>query len=182
MTTQYKIQRPRRAVAWFVVMSSFVVIAAVPVKQQVPPSTNPTERVIYPGEDQTPEQQMTDQLECYNWATQQTSWDPHQGYAELQAKHGAANQQADAAQGEAIRGAARGAAAGAVIGAIAGDAGQGAAIGAASGGMAGGMRSRRTRKAAESSIEQDTAAFQEKVQAWDRNYVACMQARKYVVN
>jgi len=163
-------------------MIAFAVIAAVPAQQQVPPSTNPTERVIYPAEGQAPEQQMSDQLECYNWSTQQTSWDPHVAYGSLDAKHGAALAQVQAAQGGAVRGAAGGALAGLAVGAIAGDAGEGAAIGAVVGGLTGGMRSRRQKRAAEASFEQDVNAFQEQLQKWDRNYVACMQARKYVVN
>ncbi len=49
-----------------------------PAEQSIPPSTNPTKRVIYPEEGQTGEQQLSDQLECYRWSTQRTGWDPHQ--------------------------------------------------------------------------------------------------------
>ncbi len=35
--------------------------------QTLPPSTNPTNRVIYPSEGQDEQQQMADQLECYRW-------------------------------------------------------------------------------------------------------------------
>ena len=148
----------------------------------IPPSTNPTERVIYPAEGQTQEQQLTDQLECYRWSTTQTGWDPHQAEAVLRQQHGEAMAQMEASQGGAVGGAARGAIAGLAIGAIAGDAGKGAAIGAAAGGLTGGRRSRRQAQAAQSSFEQDLKAFQDRLAVWDRNYVACMQARKYVVN
>lgn len=150
--------------------------------QGLPPSTNPAQRVIYPGEGQSQEQQMKDQLECYNWATTQSQWDPYKAYAVLEEKGYVAQQQANAATGGAVRGAAGGALMGLAIGAIAGDAGQGAAIGAVAGGMTGGMRSRRQRMAAQSQMEQAIQQFQQQFQVWDRNYVACMQGRKYTVN
>jgi hypothetical protein len=153
-----------------------------PADQMIPPSTNPTERVIYPAESQTQEQQLTDQLECYRWSTQQTGWDPHQAEAALREEHSEAVAQMEASRGGAIRGAAGGALMGVAIGAIAGDASEGAAIGAVAGGMAGGMRSRRQRQATQSQFDKDVEAFTAKLEVWDRNYVACMQARKYVVN
>ncbi len=39
--------------------------------QTLPPSTNPAQRFIYPSEGQDEQLQMTDQLACYRWATQQ---------------------------------------------------------------------------------------------------------------
>ena len=148
--------------------------------QTVPPSTNPAQRVVYASEGQTAEQQMSDQLACYNHATAQTNWDPHQAYAVLESEHGAALQQHQQAQGGAVRGAA--ALVGLAIGAIAGDAGKGAAIGAVSGGAAGGIRARRQRRAAEGSFEQAAEAFKSQFQLWDRHWVACMQGRKYGVS
>ena len=85
--------------------------AAAPPAQQkpLPPSTNPAQRVVYAGEGQTNEQQIADQLACYNYSTEQTNWDPHQAYAVLEQKHGAAMKQAQQTQGGAVRGAAGGA-------------------------------------------------------------------------
>ena len=151
-------------------------------RQTVPPSTNPTDRVIYPSEGQTQEQQMSDQLACYNWSIEQTQWDPYVNYKALQEKGYAAQAQADAAAGGAVGGAARGALMGVVIGAIAGDAGKGAAIGAAAGGLAGGMRSRRARRGAQVQAERAINQFKEELGKWDRFYVACMQGHDYTVN
>ncbi len=155
---------------------------AAPQQNQLPPSTNPAQRVIYAGEGQTQEQQMSDQLACYNYATEQTSWNPHEAYAVLEKEHGAALKQYQESQGGAVRGAAGGALVGLAIGAIAGDAGQGAAIGAVSGGAAGGIRARRARRAAAGGFEQAAEEFKGQFQLWDRNWVACMQGRKYGVN
>ena len=151
-------------------------------QRTVPPNTNPSDRVIYPSEEQTQEQQMSDQLACYNWSTEQTQWDPHVNYKALQQKGYAAQQQADAAAGGAVGGAARGALMGVVIGAIAGNAGKGAAIGAAAGGLAGGMRSGRARRGAQAQAERAINQFKEGLSKWDRFYVACMQGRDYTVN
>ena len=164
------------------VLVSLDALMAQAQQQTLPPSTNPTKRVIYPSEGQDEQQQMTDQLECYRWASQQTSWDPYQAYDQLVEKGYAAKQSAQDAQGGLIRGAAGGALIGLTIGAIAGDAGKGAAIGAASGGLAGGMRSRRQVSQAQSQQQAAVDAFNRQLETWDRNYVACMQARKYVVN
>ena len=154
--------------------------AAKPSK--IPPSTNPTQKVLYPNAEQTEEQQMADQLECYRWATEQSGWDPYEAYDVLVEKGYAAEQTAAEAEGGVIGGAARGAAAGVIIGAIAGDAGKGAAIGAAAGGLAGGRRSRRAKSEADSQAQAAVDEFNRGLEKWDRNYAACMGAKDYVVN
>ncbi len=151
-------------------------------QQTLPPNTNPAQRVIYPSEGQDEQTQMNDQLECYRWSTQQTSWDPYVAYNQLVEQGYAAQQTAQQAQGGLIRGAAGGAVVGLAIGAIAGDAGKGAAIGAAAGGLAGGRRSRRAQAQAEAQRDAAIEAFDKQMTVWDRNYVACMQGRKYTVN
>ncbi len=182
------VRRLGAATAILVALGSMATADAVsaqqppPVDQAVPPSTNPTERVIYPEDGQTGEQQLSDQLECYRWSTQQTGWDPHQAEAALRSKHSRATAQMEGSRGGAIGGAARGALAGLAIGAIAGDAGKGAAIGATAGGLTGGMRSQRQRQQTQAQFDRDLKAFQDQLAVWDRNYAACMQARKYVVN
>ena len=150
--------------------------------QTLPPSTNPSNRVIYPSEGQDEQQQMSDQLECYRWSTDQTHWDPFVAYDTLVEQGYAAQQTAEEAQGGLVRGAAGGALVGLAIGAIAGDAGKGAAIGAVAGGVVGGSRSRRAQQKAQADAEAASEAFNRQLQTWDRNYVACMQGRDYVVN
>ena len=148
----------------------------------VPANTNPTGRMIYPSQGQTTEKQLVDQLECYNWAIQQSGVDPAAAQDQAIQQYEQAQQQAGAAQGGAVGGAARGALAGVAIGAIAGDAGKGAAIGAAAGGMAGGMRSRQQRSQADAQAEQAKQMYAEAMGSWDRAYVACVQGRGYTVN
>jgi hypothetical protein len=148
---------------------------------QVPPGTNPANHVIYPAKGQDSEQQMKDQLESYNWATQQTAWDPYKAHDVLVQQGYAAAQSAEQTQGGALRGAARGALAGVAIGAIAGDAGKGAAIGATAGGLTGGMRSRRQRQAAQSAADRAIQEFNTRFENWDKYYVASMEGRGYTV-
>jgi len=158
------------------------VILPASAQTTVPPSTNPSNRVIYPSEGQDEQQQMTDQLACYRWAGEQTQWDPYVAYDHLVEQGYAAQQTAEQAQGGLIRGAAGGALVGLAIGAIAGDAGKGAAIGATAGGLAGGRRSRRAQAEAQAQADAAIEAFDKEMKVWDRNYVACMQGRNYGVN
>ncbi len=150
--------------------------------RQLPPGTNPFQRMVYPAGDQDVSQQQTDQLQCYWWSSDQMQgWDPYAAHAELQKQGYVAADQADQAQGGGIRGAAGGALGGLAIGAIAGDAGTGAAIGAVAGGLIGGSRSRRSRQSAQSQADQAVQAFQTEAERWDRAWVGCMQARDYSI-
>ncbi len=156
--------------------------AAAKEPSKVPPSTNPANKVIYPSKGQDAEQQMKDQLDSYNWATEQTKWDPYEAYDVLVQKGYAAAQTAEEAQGGLVGGAARGALAGLAIGAIAGDAGKGAAIGATAGGLAGGARSRRKMDSAQSQADQAIQEYQSALDVWVRNWTASMEGRGYSVS
>jgi hypothetical protein len=148
----------------------------------LPPSTNPTNRAIFPSQGQSQSQQLQDQLECYRWATRQTGWDPYEAYDELVEKGYAAELTKEQAQGGLVKGAAGGAAVGALIGAIAGDTGKGAAIGAIAGGLTRGARSRRQRSSADQVMKRALEAYQRDLEVWDRNYSACMEGHGYTVN
>ena len=156
--------------------------AASPATAQdtLPASTNPAERVVYRG-DRSVEDQQSAQLMCYQWSSEQTSWDPEAAYAQLEQDHGEALQQYNSTRGAAVGGAARGAIAGLAIGAIAGDAGTGAAIGAAAGGIGAGARARRARAGAEASFEEAANEFMSNFRSWDRHWVACMIGNGYGV-
>jgi len=168
------------------VLAALVLVAVLVVPllaQGGPPSrsSNPGNHVIFPAKGQTPEQQKQDESDAYDWATQQTGWDPYQARDQVAAQDSAAEQTADSAKGGAVGGAARGALLGVAIGAIAGDAGKGAGIGAAAGGLTGGIRSHRTRSAAQNSIKGADADYQSKFARWDKNFVAAMEGKGYTV-
>jgi len=119
---------------------------------------------VYPAKGQSKEQQDRDRYECYEWAKQQTGFDPSappQGGAPRRG-------------GEVVGGAARGAAVGAIGGAIGGNAGKGAAIGAGVGAGAGAIRRHQNAKAQ----QQQYAANRN---GYDRAFGACMSGRGYSV-
>jgi hypothetical protein len=166
-----------------IIAGSVVLAAVAAVAQAGPPSlsTNPGNLAIFPAKGQTPEQQKADEAAAYDWATQQTRWDPYQAKALLDQQGQAAAQSAAGARGGAVKGAAGGALMGVAIGAIAGDAGKGAAIGATSLGLTGGVRSRRATKAANGVSADAVAAYQQQFALWSRNFMAAMEAKGYTV-
>lgn len=108
-----------------------------------------------PKQGQTVEQFNRDQVECQEWAKQQSGYDP-------------GTETAKGAGIGAVIGALGGAAAGAAIGAATGSAGRGAAIGAATGGIGG-------------AAVGGGYAYTKNKEGYDRAYSACMTARGYVV-
>ena len=143
-------------------------------------STAMAELVIFPANGQSNEQLAQDKNACYDWAKNNSNYDPNNPPVIQQ--QGAPQQ--DAA-GNALRGAAGGAAAGAIIGAIAGDAGKGAAIGAATVGGARGIGARRSNRAAQQQAQQQTqqqAGQIAQLQAgYDKSYAACLEGKGYSV-
>jgi outer membrane protein with glycine zipper len=131
---------------------------------------------VFPSNGQDQKQQEADETACFNWAKQQTGYDPINPTKVVAA-------QADTSlDGSAVIGAAGGAAAGAAIGAIAGDAGQGAAIGA----VVGGLRGRRARKIGNQQEQQQNnqaAAAQNKANAdgYNKAFSACMEGKGYTI-
>ncbi|MFM7042878.1 MAG: hypothetical protein ACKO35_11950 [Planctomycetaceae bacterium] len=168
------------AVVTVAVVTGAVVVTTV---QAGPPalSTNPGNLAIFPAKGQTPEQQRADESAAYDWATQQTRWDPYQAKAAIDQQSHAAAAQAGDARGGAVKGGAGGALLGAAIGAVAGDAGKGAAIGATSLGLTGGVRSRRAVKSAGGASADAAAAYQSQFAVWNRNFMAAMEAKGYTV-
>ncbi len=136
--------------------------------------------VIYPTKGQNSQQQEKDKFECYNWAKQNSGFDP---MAPAQAT--APPPQKEAPVGGAGRGAARGAVVGVTAGAIAGDAGKGAAIGAASGALIGGMRRRdqveKENAAQQQYANQQQANYNQNRESYNRAYSACLEGRGYTV-
>lgn len=153
----------------------------------------------YPKNQQSADQQLKDESECYGAARQNTGIDPQTpapsapSTQQQQAAQQEAAQQAqqDAGKGRTVKGAAGGAAGGAAIGAIAGDAGKGAAIGATVGAVAGRRRQRTAEENAKEQAAQQTAQAQQQTQSqtqaqhltamdtFKRSFSACMDSRGY---
>jgi hypothetical protein len=178
-----KVNFEQRVIRGVVVLALMAAVAVPAVVLAGPPSlsANPGKHVIFPAKGQAPEQQKQDEAAAYDWASQQTGWDPYKEYDKLVQKGYAASEKSDAAKGGAVKGAAGGAILGVVIGAIAGDAGKGAAIGAAAGGLTGGFRSHRTKKQATGEADAAMAAYNQQFALWDRNFMAAMEGKGYTV-
>ena len=135
---------------------------ATPLLAQSPPAkqsgaaSSPAKSIgvyAYPKNQQSAEQQLKDENECFASAKQQSGIDPQapppvtKTEEQKKAEQQAAADNAKQAKGGRVKGAARGAAGGAAIGAIADDeAGKGASTGAVAGTMAGGAKQRRANK------------------------------------
>ena len=130
---------------------------------------------VFPAKGQSAEQTEKDKFECYQWAKQQTGFDPVAG-ATASAPAQPAKQERDL-----VKGAARGAAVGAVAGAIAGDAGKGAAAGAAGGALLGGFKKVDKKRAQAEQQQQKQTAVNEKQSTYNRAYQACLEGKGYTV-
>jgi hypothetical protein len=153
----------------------------------------------FPRNNQSADQQLKDESDCYGMARQRTGIDTQApvptgpSAEEIAAAQKQAADNAPKAQGGRLRGAARGAAGGAAIGAIAGDAGTGAGAGAVAGTMRGGMQQRQANAqskqqaaaqataAQKKATEQLQAQHQEGIDTFQRAFSACMDARGYSV-
>jgi Glycine-zipper domain len=154
---------------------------------------------VFPGKNQTKDQQLIDESECYDLAQTQSGVNPGMSApegpssADLQAAQAQGAASAPEGRGGRARGAARGAAGGAVVGAIAGDAGKGAAIGATVGTVRGGRQQRQANAAAkeqagnqaaaqvQQQYNQEKAAYDQQIGEFKRAFSACLDARGYSV-
>jgi hypothetical protein len=145
---------------------------------------------VYPTKGQTSEQQSMEEVECYNWAADQTKTDPFDlaKQAEQQQQQAqAAQQQVDeAGQGAGAKGAVGGAAAGAAVGKIVkDDAGKGAAYGAAAGGIAARRKVKKGKSEASEEIEKQSQAAQQATQKqlddFKKAFSVCLEAKDYMV-
>ena len=167
-----------------------------------PPSFSAAQKLgmfAYAKNNQSSDQQLRDEFDCYTQVQQQTGINPDAlapsgpSAGDVQAAEQQAAANAPQAQGGRARGAARGAAGGAVIGGIAGDAGKGAAIGAVAGTVRGGRQQRQAneqskQQAAQSAgaqVQQQSsqakAAYNKQMDTFKRGFSACMDARGYSV-
>jgi outer membrane lipoprotein SlyB len=158
-----------------------IVIVFCALTLLVPLAAQAQDPIVYPSQGQSNEQMEQDKFQCYNWAKQQTGFDPMQ----VPTATSAPPPQQSEGPG-VVGGAGRGALGGLAVGAIAGDAKKGAAIGAASGGLIGGMRRNDRRRQNEQQQQQwanqQAANYTHQRNNYNRAYSACLQGRGYTVN
>lgn len=139
----------------------------------------------FPAKNQTPAQQQKDEAACYQWAKQDTGFDPLAAQGGQQGAPTTAPSKTPKTTGAGAKGAASGAAKGAVVGAISGDAAKGAEVGATAGAVGGRVKARRAkRKAEEKAKEQQKQAKaqgQQKLDSFKKGFSACMEGKGYVV-
>ena len=153
----------------------------------------------YPKNNQSSDQQLRDEYDCYTLVQQQTGIDPEAppptgpSSAQVQTAEQQASANVPQAKGGRARGAAKGAAGGAAIGAITGNAGRGAAVGATVGTVRGGRKQSQANaqskqvaaKSADSQMQQQysqaKAAYNKQMDTFRRGFSACMDARGYSV-
>lgn len=143
---------------------------------------------VYPTKGQSLEQQKKDESECYQWAKQQTGFDPLQTPPQASAPP---PQKGSKGPGM-LEGAIIGGAGGAGIGALTSPsskrgsrAGKGALIGAGAGALLGHMaKERRTEKEQQQSdqwTQSQMDAYNQSRDAFKRAYGACLEGRGYTV-
>jgi len=132
---------------------------------------------VYPGQGQTPEQQQTDENECYGWAGETTGIDPFQPGQSGAAEVGGIG-------GSGAKGAVKGAVGGAAIsGMTGGDTSDAMLVGTAVGAVRGRRKAKKAKEAEKQQAEAAAkAADQERVDTFNRAFSACMEGRDYTVS
>jgi hypothetical protein len=134
------------------------------------------ELFIYPAKGQSAEQLDRDKFECYNWARNDTGFDPM-----ALPTTSSAPPSGQKKSGGAVRGVLGGAALGVVLG----DSGRSAKRGALAGGLIGGVRqssqNTRTEQKRSDWERKESANYANNRNNYNRAYSACLEGRGYTV-
>ncbi|MBI5582262.1 MAG: hypothetical protein HY892_00410 [Deltaproteobacteria bacterium] len=138
------------------------------------------EPIIYPKKGQSSQQLKKDKSDCYQWAKQETGFDP-----QAPATASTPPPVKEKTKAGAGRGAVGGGLVGLGVGALMDAPGKGAAIGAAGGALIGGVRKKKHAEQQDQKeqqwTQQDAADRQQKQNYYNRAFSACMEARDYTV-
>jgi hypothetical protein len=132
----------------------------------------------YPPPGQNPQQGAPNQMQCQEWATTQSGYNPN-----APATTATGMQSSTAGKGDVARGGGRGAAVGAVGSSISGNTStsQGAEEGAAVGAMMGGFKRRDQRQAETQQQTQQAQQQSQQSAAYSRALEACLTGQGYTV-
>jgi hypothetical protein len=137
------------------------------------------ELIIFPAQGQSEDQMEKDKFSCYQWARNETGFDPMKVPTAS-----APPPEKQAREGGAVKGAAVGAGAGALI-KRSGSRSKGAATGALVGGLLGGASTqaqRRNDEQARRQWEQEQASqYARQRNTYNRAYSACLESKGYTV-
>ena len=135
--------------------------------------------IVFPAKGQSQDQMEKDKFSCYQWARNETGFDPMKVPTAS-----APPPQQQARSGGAVRGAALGAATGAVV-KRSGSRSRGARTGAAVGGVMGGARQSRQRQKDQQAMQQweqqQAGEYAAKRNTYNRAFSACMESKGYTV-
>jgi hypothetical protein len=191
MMTGKNIPKRWLSIASLRLLLMLLILTLVPAAYREVPSSNPsptapmTQVYFYPKEGQTKEQQSRDHYECYNWAVQQTGFDPSQSSIPPEQRVKVVPMPPPGHDTAVL------AIAGAVLGAlIAGPrhAGAGALIGAGSGAVVGAAsdvsRQQQAQQMEEAYVNRDQALdarYEAKASDFRRAMSTCLEGRGYSV-
>jgi len=135
-----------------------------------------SELYIYPAKGQSSEQQDKDKFECYNWAKNDTGFDPM-----AVPTTSTAPPSGQTKSGGAVKGALGGAA----LGAIFGSSSKTTKRSAAAGGLIGGVRQSSSNRQVEQNRQQweqqESSRYANNRNNYNRAYSACLEGRGYTV-
>jgi hypothetical protein len=131
------------------------------------------QQFVYPAKGQSADQQKKDEAACYQWAVQQTKYDPAKPPPPPPAA-----KPPTTATGTTPGAGVRGAVVGGAVGAIGGEAGAGAAAGAV---VARSASRRQNAAASQQAQQQQQAAHQQQQAAFSKARAACLEGRGYSV-
>lgn len=134
---------------------------------------------VYPSSDQEPDQQRTDEQECYTWASETTGINPRQPPSSQAPVSAPQEDTAQAAASTAARSAARNVL---IANATDNDWEDAAALGLVFGSSRGARNARRRNEQAQSeAVAEQQAASQQEVQQFKNAFSACIEGRGYTI-
>lgn len=142
---------------------------------------NPTQRLIIPVKDQSPEKQLSDQLECYEWACDLMGWDPYLAYDGLVDKGYAVELPHKELEEGLICLASEGAEMGAIAGEILDEPQDGAEIGAAIALASGLIHSSYLNQLDNPQAQRAVDRYERNLKKWDRKFAGCLSRKGYRV-
>ncbi|MFC1824025.1 hypothetical protein ACFL9T_15050 [Thermodesulfobacteriota bacterium] len=135
--------------------------------------------IVFPAKGQSQDQMEKDKYSCYQWAKNETGFDPMKVPTAT-----APPPEQTAKRGGALKGAALGAGVGAITKSR-GSRSRGARKGALAGGLVGGARSqsqmRKDEQARKQWEQEQTAQYAHQRNTYNRAYAACLEAKGYTV-
>ena len=176
----------KQVVLWSAILAVFMAASLVfgtdqdPVEEG-PANPNPTGRLIIPVKDQSGEQQLTDQWECFDWTCEHVDWDPYQAYDDLVDAGYAVSLTPEELEEGLICLAMDGAVTGAVAGEILDEPREGAEIGAAIAIASGLIRSGYLHNLDNPDARRAVSRFERNLQKWDRKFAGCLSRNGYRV-